>query len=535
MANNSSKIGLIKKALYIWIVQYHGMIPMKILKRYIHKFRHESENISKYGQRYFDPSDAQEYNRWLSLQEYKTDTVPLDVTFIGKDLSGFDSHGMPCCSMERLDLSGINSEYIGVVNGAVSLYPQMDAYLSDAVNGDITYFDHDMNLDGNRSNPVLKPDFSYFLLRQYNCFGDLYIIRKELLEQFNGEDFKPYLWLLKLSDQNVRWNHVSKILYAVKKEQLYDVDTVKMYFKDTGIKADITVNADGMSAYVSYPVIGNPLVSIIIPTKDGKNVLKTCIDSIYEKSTYRNFEIVIADNNSEKEETFQYFEQLKKEHDNISVIKVSTPFNFSLINNRAIAQSHGDYVIMLNNDTEIITPNWLEKMIGYAQMEKCGSVGVKLYYGDGTIQHGGVITGKGGGFAHRYYRKPHDEKGYLHTMETVNDVACCTAACLMIPRKKFDEVGGMNEELTVQFNDVDLGLKLYEHGYFNVFMPDVELFHYESKSRGIDKNKEAVDRFESEVSYAETHYASYLRHDPFYNDQFDKNYDYMLIVGTGSN
>ena len=174
-------------------------------------------------------------------------------------------------------------------------------------------------------------------------------------------------------------------------------------------------------------------------------------------------------------------------------------------------------------------------MLGYAQMEKCGSVCVKLYYGDGTIQHGGVITGKGGGFAHRYYRKPHDEKGYFHTMETVNDVACCTAACLMIPRRKFDEVGGMNEDLTVQFNDVDLGLKLYEHGYFNVFIPDVEMFHDESKSRGIDNNKDAVDRFEAEVSYAETHYASYLKHDPFYNDQFDKNYDYMLIVGTGSN
>ena len=160
MANNSSKFGLIKKALYVWIVQYHGMIPMKILKRYIHKFRHESENISKYGQRYFDPSDLQEYNRWLSLQDYKTDAVKMDITFIGRDLSGFDSHGMQCRLMERLDLSGIESEYIGVVDNAVCMYPQMDAYLSEVVNGDITYFDHDVNRGGNRSNPVLKPDFS---------------------------------------------------------------------------------------------------------------------------------------------------------------------------------------------------------------------------------------------------------------------------------------------------------------------------------------------------------------------------------------
>ena len=341
MANNSSKIGLIKKALYVWIVQYHGIIPMKILKRYIHKFRHESENISKYGQRYFDPSNPQEYNRWLSLQEYQSDEAKVDITFIGKNLSGFDSHGMQCRSMETLDLAKIDSEYIGVVNGEVSMYPQIDAYLGKVMNGDITYFDHDINQDGNRSNPVLKPDFSYFLLRQYNYVGDLFIIRKELLKQFDGEEFNPYLWLLKLSDQNIQWNHVSKILYSVKQENTYDVDTVNKYFNHTGIEADVSVNPDGMNAYVSYPLKDQPLVSIIIPTKDGKDVLKTCIDSIYGKSTYRNFEIVIADNNSAKEETFQYFDDSKQEHDNVSVVKVNTPFSFSLINNRALRKVMG--------------------------------------------------------------------------------------------------------------------------------------------------------------------------------------------------
>ena len=214
---------------------------------------------------------------------------------------------------------------------------------------------------------------------------------------------------------------------------------------------------------------------------------------------------------------------------------LNIPFNFSIINNKAVEYSHGEYVVLMNNDTEVITKDWLEKMLGYAQQENVGSVGVKLYYGDDSIQHGGIITGKGGGFAHRYYRKAHDEKGYMHTLDIPNDVACCTAACLMVSKKKYLEVGGMNEELTVQFNDVDLGLKLLEHGYFNVFIPNVELYHYESKSRGIDKDPKAVERFMSEVNYAKENYAKWLVHDPFYNDNFDKNYDYMLIVGTGSN
>ena len=288
-------------------------------------------------------------------------------------------------------------------------------------------------------------------------------------------------------------------------------------------------------AHVSYPLVGTPLVSIMIPTKDGKEDLQRCINSIYHKSTYKNFEIVIIDNNSEKEETFEYFETLKKEHDNITIQRLEIPFNFSKLNNEAVNISKGEYVVLLNNDTEIITENWLEKMLSYAQRDNVGSVGVKLYYGDGTIQHGGVISGKGGGFAHRYYRKPHDEIGYMHTLDIPNDVVGCTAACLMLSKKKYLEVGGMNEELTVQFNDVDLAIKLLNQGYYNVFLPDVELYHYESKSRGIDKNKDAVNRFFDEVKYAEEHYGEWLEHDPYYNDNFDKNYDYMLKVGTGSN
>lgn len=533
MAKESSKLALIKKALYIWAVQYHFVIPKRILKMYIHKFRHESANIAKYGQRFYDPADPVQYRKWLELRELPPEKKTCSITFIGRSPKT-SMQGYPYMCMPIVDSSKISTEYVGICGKDITLYPEFHLYCENIEDADIIYTDFDHQVDGERQDPILKPDFSYFALRQFDYVGPLYIVKKEILARFEGQDLNPYLWMLELSDQNLKWKHISAILYATEGQESYDYKAVSTYMDECGLNASIVENATHTAARVDYPLQGEPLVSIIIPTKDGVEVLRTCIDSILAKSTYTNYEILIADNNSTKEETFQYFKQLEK-NPKIHIVRIETPFNFSLINNRAIAQSHGDYIVMLNNDTEIITRDWLEKMLRYAQMPRCGSVGVKLYYEDGTIQHGGVIAGKGGGFAHRYYRKPHDEKGYLHTMETVSEVACSTAACLMIPRKKFDEVGGMNEELTVQFNDVDLGLKLYEHGYSNVWMPDVELYHYESKSRGIDKDKKSVDRFMSEVDYAKKHYAMYLEHDPFYNDQFDKNYDFMLKVGTGSN
>lgn len=534
MENNSSKLGLIKKAFYIWAVQYHFVIPKEILKTYIHKFKHESENISKYGQRFYNPGNSEEYNKWLGMQSYQnTSTLFTDITFVGKKACDLNANGLASVCMEKMDTSRIRTSYVCLCGEGVHLYPPFFSYLDDIVGNDVVYMDHDMYVDGKRSEPVCKPDFSYHTLRGFNYIGNLVIIRTELLKQFDGKEINIYRYLLELSDQSVKWKHISKILYGDKDSDIFDVYALKQYVDEHKLECQLVMNKN--CAYMKYPVIGNPLVSIMIPTKDGIDDLKKCIDSIYAKSTYKNFEIVIVDNNSEKEETFTYFKELQEKHDNVSVHSLKIPFNFSIINNRAVEWSHGDYVILMNNDTEVVTCDWLEKMLSYCERENVGSVGVKLYYGDGTIQHGGVITGKGGGFAHRYYRKPHDEKGYLHTLEVPNDVACCTAACLMVSKKKYLEVGGMNEELSVQFNDVDLGLKLTEKGYFNVFLPDVELYHYESKSRGIDKDKAAVERYVNEVKYAEEHYAQWLEHDPFYNDNFDKNYDYMLKVGTGSN
>lgn len=533
--NNSSKWGLVKKALYIWAIQYHFVIPKKILSGYIHKFHTENENIIKYGQRYFDPENNDEYQQWLSFQTDVGQRKPIDITLIGRNIMNIPGINFKKVEMKYLDLSKITSSYVGITGDACHFYDEFDHYIGDAAEYDLTYFDHDcIDRMGHRSNPKLKPDFSYDTLRAFNYIGSCWVVRTDLLRQFDGQKWNPYAWLLHLSDQNLKIGHISKILYGDMEQEESHLPELQSYFKEKHINADAEL-IDDVCVNVKYAVKDEPLVSIVIPTKNGKDVLKTCIDSIEKKTSYNNYEIVIADNGSTEQDSLDYFAELQQ-NKRYTVFDCSGEFNFSKINNQAILEHcQGEYAVLLNNDTSIISEDWLEQMLSYAQLDHVGSVGVLLYYPDGTIQHGGVITGKGGGFAHRYYRKPGNTKGYMYTLSAANDVACCTAACLMISKKKYEEVGGMNEELTVQFNDADLGVRLLEHGYFNVFLPTVKLIHYESKSRGIDKKKDAVERYVNEVSYAKKHYAEYIKHDPFYNDQFDKNYDYMLISGEGSN
>ncbi|MBQ3461159.1 MAG: glycosyltransferase family 2 protein [Solobacterium sp.] len=516
-----AKLELVKKALYIWAVQYHFVIPKDILKMYIRKFTHESENISKYANRYFDPASKEEYNQWLSYQEYpKTDFD--DIAFLSEQ--------------DILNLSSVETGYVCLYGKDVTFYDTFKGCLSFCKDYDVLYFDHDhQDADGNRCDPEIKPDFSYNTLRGFNYIGNCVVVKTELMKQFEGQKWNIYRWLLELSDQKVRFGNVQKVVYCDRGAETSQAETLESYLQEHQIDAQVYRNPDGISHTVRYSVEGNPKVSLIIPTRDGKDVLKVCIDSIYEKTTWPNFEIIIADNGSIKEETLTYFREMEKAHDNIKVVRLDCPFNFSYINNRAVEQSSGDYIVLLNNDTSVVTEDWLERMLGYAQRENVGSVGVKLWYPDGSIQHGGVIVGKGGAAAHRYYRCEHNEKGYLHTLDVPNDVMCCTAACLMTSRRCWNEMNGLNEDLTVQFNDVDYGIRLYEAGYFNVFLPDVELIHYESKSRGIDKKKEAVERFFQEVNWAKETYGKYIEHDPFYSDNFDKNYDYKLKAGTGSN
>ena len=207
---------------------------------------------------------------------------------------------------------------------------------------------------------------------------------------------------------------------------------------------------------------------------------------------------------------------------------VNIEFNYSKINNFAVNKANGEYIVLLNNDTEIISPDWLNIMVGYASQSHVGAVGTKLLFPDDTIQHAGIVMGKGGLAGHINYGKPRNYQSYRWDLKIPYDYAGCTAACLMFSRKKYDEVGGLEETLEVAFNDVDFNLKLLTKGYYNVFLPGVELYHYESKSRGLDTTPEKQKRFASEWSYMKEKWNDIIEKDPYYNDNYSRNEDYML-------
>ena len=240
----------------------------------------------------------------------------------------------------------------------------------------------------------------------------------------------------------------------------------------------------------------------------------------------------MVNNNSSESETFDLFTKYQKEHDNFQVIDANFEFNYSKINNIAVKKATGDYILLLNNDIEIITPDWLEQMLGYASQSHIGAVGVKLLYPDETVQHGGVILGLGGIAAHAFLNTPRDEITWGGRLSVPYNYSAVTAACLMVERKKWQEVKGLEEKLKVAFNDVDFNLKLLKKGYYNVFIPQVLLYHHESKSRGLDNTPEKYKRFVSEVNYMSEKWEKELMNDRFYNPNYSLLKDYVLDKKT---
>ena len=265
-----------------------------------------------------------------------------------------------------------------------------------------------------------------------------------------------------------------------------------------------------------------PLVSIVIPTKDHVEILRRCIGSIFEKSSYHNFEVLIVENNSTQKATFDYYDELSAAYPNRArILEWNHEFNFSRLMNFGRKNARGEYLLLLNNDTEVITPDWIERMLGFCARPDVGCVGVKLYYPDDTIQHAGVVV-CGSGADHLNKNIPRDVHGYFGLDDLQQDLSAVTAACLMVSTADFDAVGGFTEELSVAFNDVDFCLKLRDRGLLVVYNPDVELYHYESISRGSESTKDKEIRFRKEFSYLMNHWARYyVLGDPYSNPNFD--------------
>jgi GT2 family glycosyltransferase len=259
------------------------------------------------------------------------------------------------------------------------------------------------------------------------------------------------------------------------------------------------------------------MVTLIIPTRNGYPLLRRCAESIYQKTTYRNFELIIVDNQSNDPDTLNYLLELEKER-GVRILRYDAPFNYSAINNFAVQHARGDIVGLLNNDLEVITPEWLEEMVSHAIQPEIGVVGAMLYYPNDTIQHAGVILGVGGVAGHAHCRQPRGYYGSASRAALCQNLSAVTAACLVVRRRVYEDVGGFDEKnLPVAFNDMDFCLRLLERGYRNIWTPYAEFYHHESATRGYDDTAEKRARFNSECMFVKQRWSELLGNDPAYN------------------
>lgn len=409
-------------------------------------------------------------------------------------------------------------------------------------NAKLIYSDEDKLDDkGQRVDPHFKSDWNRDLFYTHNYITHLSVIDRSVVDEIGGfrvgyEGAQDYDLLLRvvaqISDENI--HHIAKVLYHWRAHSGSTAQTpgAKSYTHEAGKKAlegflhqnetaDVVVD-DGLSENfyrVVWPLPDNqPKVSIIIPTRDYKDILEVAVESILQKTEYSNYEIVIVDNGSEKPETLEWFDDIQAKHSNVHVLRYDAPFNYSAINNFAVEKTTSDIIALVNNDVEVIDPLWLREMVSHAVREDVGCVGAKLYYTNGQIQHGGVIMGIGGvaGHSHRFFDRKHP--GYVSRLHATQNFSAVTGACLILRRSLYEAVGGLNSEhLAVAYNDVDLCLKVQAEGYRNVWTPYADLFHHESASRGYEDTPEKQARLRKEGEFMIGKWKIQDTPDPYYS------------------
>lgn len=405
---------------------------------------------------------------------------------------------------------------------------------------DVVYTDEDkLDIDGGELfEPHFKPDFNPDLLTSVNYICHLFVVNHELLLEVGGfrEEFdgaQDYDFILRCTEKARRIYHVPKALYHWRCHQnstasnpeskLYAFDAgaraVKAHYDRTGVKAVSVEKGIDYGIYHSvFEITGDPLVSIIIPNKDHSADLDLCMRSIIEKSSYKNLEFIVVENNSTAPETFEYYEKIQKEFDFVHVVKWEKEFNYSAINNFGVTHAKGEYLLFLNNDTEIISPESISEMLGFCQRDDVGIVGVRLLYSDETIQHAGVVVGFGGIAGHTFIGLHKSESSYFNQAMCARNYSAVTAACMMSKRSLFDQVGGFSEDLAVAFNDIDYCMKIRSLNKLVVYAPYALFYHYESKSRGLEDTPEKVARFNREIKKFSDKWPDILRDgDPYYN------------------
>ena len=433
-------------------------------------------------------------------------------------------------------------EYLMLRDHDDTLEPDALYEIVKAINdtsADVLYTDEDkVSMDGRHYfDPNFKPDFNLFRLRENNYICHIFVVKKSLTDEtgllrseFDGaQDFD---FILRCCEKAQKIMHIPKVLYHWRchmdstaadpssKAYAYEAGrkAVREHYQRLGIdaKVEMTERPGWYRSHVK--VQGNPLISVIIPNKDHTDDLELCLFSMTRKSTYRNYEILIVENNSEKEETFEYYRKLPDRYPKARVLTWEKEFNYSAINNFAAKEAKGEYLLFLNNDVEILTPDWMEEMLQNCQQENVAAVGAKLYYPDDTIQHAGVVLGLGGIAGHIMCRASKEDPGYFGRMISVQEISAVTAACMMVKKSDFDAVGGLDETFQVAFNDIDLCMKFRAAGKKIIFTPYAELYHYESKSRGLEDTPEKQFRFDKEVKRFQEKWAQQLEMgDPYYS------------------
>ena len=414
---------------------------------------------------------------------------------------------------------------------------------------DVVYTDEDKVTSDLKEHfqPHFKPDFNPDLLCSNNYICHLFVVKRSLALKLGGQDpaydgAQDYDFIFRCTEEAEKIVHIAKILYHWRVHQASTADnpTSKMYAFDAGkraieahlqrigAKAEVSHTKDLGFYRVKYQVQGNPKVSIVIPNKDEKETLKKCLESIWQKTTYSNYEIILVENNSTTREIRDYYQELDGKN-GVRVVYWDKEFNYSAINNFGISYAKGDYILCLNNDITVISPEWMEELLANCQRPEVGIVGARLYYPDNTIQHAGIVLGMGGCAGSLFVGLARSRGGYLHKAALQQDLSAVTAACFMVKKEAFEKVGGFEEKLAVAFNDVDFCLKVRHAGYLVVYDPYAELYHHESKTRGYENTEAKKRRFQDEIEYMRCHWMPDILRDPYYNENLSlKASDYSL-------
>ena len=515
----------------------------------------------KYLDAMIDSVLNQSYSNWeLCLSDGSGENSPM--TELLKQYEKKDSRIKVAYNNRQLHIAENTNEAIKIATGDFIAFADHDDLLTPdalfhvakAVNEnmeiEVLYSDEDKVSAGEKfMQPHMKPDFNIDLLRTVNYICHLFVVKKTMIEkvgmlrpEFDGA--QDYDFILRCVEATDRIYHIPRILYHWRffegstaenpESKLYAFEAgkraIEAHYDRVGIHAEV-MQGEFLGLYrTRYIREEDPLISILIPNKDHTDDLDRCIRSIEEKSTYHNYEYIIIENNSDQEETFAYYKKLEEENPKAHVVYWDGEFNYSAINNYGASFAKGEYLLLLNNDVEVINAGWLEEMLGYCMREDVGIVGARLYYPDDTIQHAGVVIGFGGIAGHAFVQQKRGTTGYCHRIICAQDYSAVTAACMMVKKSVFEEVGGLTEELKVAFNDVDFCMKVRQIGKLVVYNPYAELYHYESKSRGLEDTPEKVARFNNEIKIFSDRWPEILKNgDPYYNPNLTlKSQDFSL-------